>query len=235
MLLWCRLLDVGELNDKVIEDLRAPVDVKISDKHMVLLSNSRHDEWPTQDEAGFDHKAHNIVFLKHPALQEATSDQASSSVTALCCRKHMKGSYISWLSAHVPGVSQGPLTEFRAPCGPRALIKVEPFHSFTLHTSAVMDRRPPDPSTFSVHVRRREALSEEITAGWRSSRHHSDKPSISCSCSSWIPSALIYTWLTMQACTELGGENHAANPWGRRSRQQSPNHPSCMGAQPPCK
>lgn len=37
------------------------------------------------DEAGFDHKAHNIVFLKHPALQEATS-----SVTALCCRKHMK-------------------------------------------------------------------------------------------------------------------------------------------------
>lgn len=39
-------------------------------------------------EAGFDHKAHNIVFLKHPALQEATSDQASSSVTALCCRKH---------------------------------------------------------------------------------------------------------------------------------------------------
>ncbi len=42
------------------------------------------------DEAGFDHKAHNIVFLKHPALQEATSDQASSSVTALCCRKHMK-------------------------------------------------------------------------------------------------------------------------------------------------
>lgn len=39
--------------------------------------------------------------------------------------------------------------------------------------------------------------------------------------------------LTMQACTELGGESHAANPWGRRSRQQSPNHPSCMDAQPP--
>ncbi len=35
--------------------------------------------------------------------------------------------------------------------------------------------------------------------------------------------------LTMQACTELGGESHATNPWG----QQSPNHPSCMGAQPP--
>ncbi len=42
------------------------------------------------DEADFDHKAHNIVFLKHPALQDATSDQASSSVTAVCCRKHMK-------------------------------------------------------------------------------------------------------------------------------------------------
>lgn len=39
--------------------------------------------------------------------------------------------------------------------------------------------------------------------------------------------------LTMQARTELGAENHAANPWGRRSRQQSPNHPSCMSAQPP--
>lgn len=32
------------------------------------------------DEAAFDHKAHGIVFLKHPALQEATSDQASFSV-----------------------------------------------------------------------------------------------------------------------------------------------------------
>lgn len=39
--------------------------------------------------------------------------------------------------------------------------------------------------------------------------------------------------LTMQACTEMGGENHAANPWGRRSRQQSPNYPSCMSAHPP--
>ncbi len=48
-----------------------------------------------------------------------------------------------------------------------------------------------------------ENLSKEITAGWRSTRHHSDKPSICCSCSSWIPSALTYTWVSLKDCDVL--------------------------------
>lgn len=58
---------------------------------LIVLSENRCGFFTSRsDEAAFDHKAHDIVFLKHPALQEATSDQASSFVIQICCRKHMK-------------------------------------------------------------------------------------------------------------------------------------------------
>jgi len=51
---------------------------------------------PLSDEAAFDHNAQDIVFLKHPALREAISDQASFSVSPLHCRIHKRMFFFSF-------------------------------------------------------------------------------------------------------------------------------------------